>query len=329
MDYIKKFEQKDRKQWEAFIEQSNNGTLFHYRRFLDYHDSDRFVDHSLLFYTREKLSAVLTGVESEQNGEKIYFSHPGASYGGFVFHTSTFARCNQWVENFDRYLIDNNFKKVIIVQPPRIYGFFEDETLEYALLWNNFHVSENYISSIIPLDGDKTQLLQKVYKRKNRSGKYYSNLVINSGLKFKWENDFEKFYPILLENKARFNAKPTHSLEELIKLDSLMPGCLKLLLLLKDGVPIGGTLNFIANDKLVIIFYNMINYDYLDLQSATLQVIETIRWASSNGYQYLDFGVSQDPQAENPLTPQPSLIRFKEEFGAVGHVRKVFQKIYK
>ena len=326
---IKPYTSSDLAQWNELVNQSDNGTLFHLRNFLDYHPPERFKDHSLMIYNDEKLLALIPGAELEENGKKIYFSHPGASYGGFVFRSSPFARCDQWIRAFDVYLKEHHFHRATLVQVPRIYGTFEDETLEYALLWNGYEVSENYISSVIPIDADSDELCRRVYKRKNRSKKYYENLMVDSGLTYLWENDFERFYPILLENKAKFDAKPTHALEELYRLDSLAPNRLKLLLLLKDGEIIGGTLNFIANAKTVIIFYNMMNYDYADLQPAVFQVLETIRWASSQGFQYLDFGVSQVPKAENPLTPHPSLIRFKEEFGAFGLVRKVFQKDYK
>ena len=42
---------------------------------------------------------------------------------------------------------------------------------------------------------------------------------------------------------------------------------------------------------------------------------------------YLDLGVSQQPKAENSLTPHPSLINFKEQLGATTIIRKAFQKI--
>ena len=328
MNFVRQFQENDESLWEEFVDHSNNGTLFHYRKFLVYHSPDRFKDHSLLFYTGDKLSAVLTGVERDEAGKKVFFSHPGASYGGFVFKSSSFTRADSWIENFDTYLQQNNFDQAILVQPPRIYGTLEDETLEYALLWRGFEVSEHYISSVIPLNGTEREIAQRVYKQKNRSEKFYSNLMNKSGLTFKWENDFKKFYPILAENKARYDSKPTHTLDELHRLNSLFPDRLKLLLLIKDGQPIGGTLNFIANKNTVIIFYNMMDYEFSKLQPATLQVLETIRWASNAGFKYLDFGVSQDPRAENPLTPQPSLIRFKEEFASFGLVRKVYQKNY-
>ena len=76
-----------------------------------------------------------------------------------------------------------------------------------------------------------------------------------------------------------------------------------------------------------MIFYNMINYDYINLQPATIQIYESINWAKEQKLKYLDLGVSQKPKAENPLTPHPSLIKFKEQMGAKIIIRKAFQKI--
>ena len=60
---------------------------------------------------------------------------------------------------------------------------------------------------------------------------------------------------------------------------------LDLLLLYYRSEIIGGALNMIANDKCGIVFYNMINYEFADLQVATIQVIESMRWAHENKYQ--------------------------------------------
>ena len=38
-----------------------------------------------------------------------------------------------------------------------------------------------------------------------------------------WSNSFDEFYPILQENKKMHNSKPTHSLDELYKLQNLFP----------------------------------------------------------------------------------------------------------
>ena len=95
-----------------------------------------------------------------------------------------------------------------------------------------------------------------------------------------------------------------------------------------DELPIGGTLIINANKHTGVIFYNMINYNYSHLQPATLQAMEAIRYAGKKNLQYLDFGVSQNPRADNPLTPNHSLIQFKEETGAFTIIRKGYNKIF-
>ena len=55
---VRKFTAKDTKDWDDFVNQSNNGTIFHLRSFLSYHIQRSFLDHSLIF---------------EKNG-KTYFS---------------------------------------------------------------------------------------------------------------------------------------------------------------------------------------------------------------------------------------------------------------
>ena len=95
-----------------------------------------------------------------------------------------------------------------------------------------------------------------------------------------------------------------------------------------DDQAIGGTLIINANKQMGIIFYNMINYNYSHIQPAILQTMEAIRYAAKKNISYLDFGVSQDPRADNPLTPSHSLIQFKEETGAFTIIRKAYNKIF-
>ena len=110
---------------------------------------------------------------------------------------------------------------------------------------------------------------------------YYNEIINNENLELVWENDFNSFYPILLENKKIHDAKQTHSIDELESINKLLPNRLNLLLVKKNNVIIGGTLLFVANLNTGIIFYNMIDYKYKNLQTSTIQVLESIRWARS------------------------------------------------
>ena len=47
--------------WEQYIQKSNNGTIFHLRKFLSYHQDRNFNDCSLLFYDKENIKALFSG----------------------------------------------------------------------------------------------------------------------------------------------------------------------------------------------------------------------------------------------------------------------------
>ena len=57
---IKRYTAADADEWNAFVAASKNGTFLFDRRYMDYH-SDRFEDHSLMFYLEGHLLAVLPG----------------------------------------------------------------------------------------------------------------------------------------------------------------------------------------------------------------------------------------------------------------------------
>ena len=68
----------------------------------------------------------------------------------------------------------------------------------------------------------------------------------------------------------------------------------------------------------------MINYEYQDLQIASLQIYESLKWAQKNNLTYLDIGVSQ-LYKDDKIIPHDSLINFKEQFGAQAMIRKVIK----
>ena len=323
---IRKYNNTDKEDWDNFVIKSSNGTLFHLRKFLCYHIKRKFKDHSIIFEKKGKIIAVFSGAIIETTGGLILHSHPGASYGGFVYTQLTFKDCEIIIEILEQYLYNNKINEIKFVQAPNIYSSSIDETLEYALIWHNYIPIENYISSIIKIQDNVNDNLEAIIKLKNRSKSYFDKVIKQGNITFKWENDFNTFYPILVQNKKKHNSKPTHTLKELKKLDNLLPKQLHLLLMYSQNIPIGGTLVLSGNKNVGIIFYNMIDYKYSSFQPATLQTIESIKWASKKCFKYLDFGVSQNPRAKDPTTPSKSLIQFKEECGAFVCIRKTFHK---
>ena len=65
--------------WDTAVGESRNGLFQHMRDYMDYH-SDRFKDHSLMFYKENTLIAILP--LNEKKG--CLYSHGGLTYGGFI-----------------------------------------------------------------------------------------------------------------------------------------------------------------------------------------------------------------------------------------------------
>ena len=79
MIQIVKYEEKYKNDWNDFLSRSKNGTFLFNRNYMDYH-SDRFEDHSLMFFSNNKLVALLPA----NIKENILVSHGGLTYGGLV-----------------------------------------------------------------------------------------------------------------------------------------------------------------------------------------------------------------------------------------------------
>ena len=312
MKIIKYQEIEHKKVWDQFVLSANNGTIFHLREFLSYHKKRKFDDASFIFYDKNNIKSVFTGAIINNT----LYSHPGASFGGFVSNTMSFKSYSEMVALLINYAKTKNLEKIIIIPPPFIYYTYYNEAMEYALYNQNFEVVEYYISSFIPLDKD---FKKHVHTRKKR---YIKKMMPEVEIKI--SADIDSFYPILINNKAKHKVEPTHTLTELKVLMKKFPEKIKLLLSYKNNTVIGGALNFITNKNTSILFYNMIDYDYQDLQIGSLQIYQSLKWAKENKLNYLDIGVSQ-LYKKNIIVPHNSLIHFKEQFGAQAMIRKVME----
>ena len=96
--------------WDKFVLSSNNGTLFHLRKFLNYHPKDRFQDHSILIEKKQNLFSVLPAAELIVDSKRILVSHPGSTVGSFVVPENlSIADAMSMSEALVTYVKENNF----------------------------------------------------------------------------------------------------------------------------------------------------------------------------------------------------------------------------
>ena len=100
--------------WDKFVLSSNNGTLFHLRKFLNYHPKDRFQDHSILIEKKQNLFSVLPAAELIVDSKRILVSHPGSTVGSFVVPENlSIADAMSMSEALVTYVKENNFSSWI------------------------------------------------------------------------------------------------------------------------------------------------------------------------------------------------------------------------
>jgi hypothetical protein len=307
-----------RERWDRFVLASNNGTMFHLQRFFDYHPKGRFNWHHLVFLDKGNIVAVLPGAAMGSTFE----SPIGASYGSLVTNVIGFATALDIVDAFSDYCREKSFERALLTPPPFIYQKVISQNLDYALAYRGFSYDKHYISHSIPLDA-KDGILTTFQSTARR---YIHKYLREKMLTVEMNNDYEAFYPILVKNKARHGVKPTHTLEELLRLKKLLPENLELFLVYKGSKPIAGSLMFACNQQVALCFYNMLLYEYEEYNPIHIVMYEVCKWAIEKGFTWIDIGVSQDTKAENPMTPSMNLIRFKEKFNSHGILRSTFYK---
>ena len=83
---------------------------------------------------------------------------------------------------------------------------------------------------------------------------------------------------------------------------------------------------FLMNKKISLVFYNVVDHSHRNSQLSMYQLYNCMTNSKTKGCSLIDFGVSQTPEQSNPLSPKLSLIKFKEQFGAIGSMRIIYKK---
>ncbi len=311
---IVRFTQSDREAWEEFAWSSNNGTIFHTRQFLSYHPKDRFVDHSLIFFKDGKRIAQLPAVDFKEGDKRILISHRGASYGGFICKdTLSIKDSFTMVKALVEYLKSEKFDGVDITPVPQVYMRRPSNYIDFAMIQNGFNYRKREISSVIPLDFSREQILATF----NEGSRRAVRRAWKQGTVVRESDDYAAFYKILEKNlRLRHDVTPTHTLQELELLKSMFPQRIKLFAAYHDDIMVAGVVMFICNPQVVLAFYISHNEDYQQFRGVNLLFHDIIQWGIAEKYNFLDYGiftVNEDPNW--------GLARFKESFGAQGVFR--------
>jgi hypothetical protein len=294
---IRRYQKELKDTWNEFVETSKNGTFLIDRNYMDYH-SDRFNDHSLMFYKDEKLIALLPANLKDQT----LYSHQGLTYGGLIFDNKI--KASQVLEIFDHlinYLRSINITKLIYKKIPYIYHRYPAEEDLYALFRNNAILFRRDISTVINISN-------KIGFSKSK--KCGLSKARQSGVLVKKSDDLDSFMKIEEEVLKNHNTKPVHSNDELRLLMKNFPNNIKLFASFMEDKMVAGVIVFEESE---IIHLQYMANSALGMEIGGLDVI--VKYLLEEEYKdkkYFDFGISTE---QHGRFLNEGLISQKEMFG--------------
>lgn len=298
---IRRYTSDKEQEWNDFVKRSKNGTFLLDRNYMDYH-ADRFADHSLMVYRRDKLYALLPGNIAGDS----FFSHQGLTYGGLIMSDKTvaadvvqiFRLLNDWLRKY-------GICKVVYKPIPWIYHRQPSEEDLYAVVEVCGATISRGLSSTI-----SREHLNKWYRIRECGVKHAKQL----GLTVEETEDYKPFWQILSHNlNERYGLNPVHTVDEIEMLHHRMPDHIRLIVVKEGEETIGGTVLYIS-DRVVHSQYIAAcprgkRHHALDL------LFDVVIHKALASHAYFDFGISTE---KHGTYLNENLIYQKEGFGGRG-----------
>ena len=296
---LRRYTANDAGAWDAFVATAKNATFLFMRGYMDYH-SDRFTDHSLMFYDNNSLYALLP---ANISGDTLY-SHQGLTYGGILLGEK--ASTPTTLSLFDvlnEYLRNIGVRRVVYKPVPHVYHTLPAEEDLYALYWRcKARVTKRDIGTMLELGNSPR------WARLRRRGVKHAQ---EAGITVREDDNLESFWKVLEQNLWDCHGvKPMHTVEEMRLLKSRFPENIRLYNAYLGDALVGGILLYIYKNvvhaqyssatpegkhmgALDIIYDRLLNHDFTE-------------------YKYFDWGRSTEGDGH---MLNENLIMQKEGFG--------------
>lgn len=309
MIIVKNYDLSLRCCWDAFIDNSKNGTFMLKRDYMDYH-SDRFIDFSLMFYDDDKLVAVMP---ASLHGNEVR-SHGGLTYGGVISDKKMTA--GRMLELFDAlkiFLKEHNIEKLLYKRVPAIYHRYPSDEDLYALFRNHAIISRRDISTCILME-DKINFNER--RKRNIKKALKAQLTVTQSY------DFQGYITLVNEVLQQYHdARAVHSGDELELLASRFPDIIKLYIASNNqNEMLAGVVIFDTNQT--------VHTQYIASSSIGRNVgaLDLIMDYLINNYsmnkKFFDFGISNENEG---WTLNSGLVTQKQEFGGRGIIHDFYE----
>jgi hypothetical protein len=316
--------------WDAFVMQhAMNGTFLQTRRFLSYHPEGRFADASLMFYNGQELCAVLPAAAQAVEGKRMLRSHPGSTFGGLIVGPEMLRapKLVEMIADLDAYAKAQGFEACEIKLTSDLFSTLPTDALQYAL-YHAGYTDEIEIAAYLPVAGKGHEELVADYSFNKR---YDLKKCDKFGLQLRrihTHEELKAFYDLLCWNLQKFDAKPVHTLEELVDFHDER---------LKDEVVFigvydaeermvaGACLFWFAQAKVLHTQYLATAPDVKKYVPSTYLYDSVIRTGLEMGAEKVSFGTSTHDRGRVLNT---GLIQNKEGYGSLHSLNRIYTKGY-
>lgn len=315
-------------QWDKFVEgECVNATFLQTRRFLNYHPAGRFTDCSYLIYdSKGNLAAVCPACQVSENGEKVYYSHKGSTFGGILFSYKhyTLEKVLDIIESIEKKAESQHYDRMILKITPDLFCGNIGGLLQYALYYRKYKVY-NELNLVIDYSTYKENILSNFSqgKRTNVHNCEKRGCVLEE---LHREDQIEEGHAILCETLAKYGVMPVHTVDEMMELKvnriSKEIGFWGIYL---DEKMVAFSMMFYFNKaKVAHSQYLGARQEYNTLSPMTYMYYCMVQKMKERGFDKLSWGITTEHLG---LEVNMGLTKSKEAFGSMHCLNQIYEKI--
>lgn len=319
---------KDKEEvWDTFVEQDCvNGTFLQTRRFLNYHPDKRFKDCSYMIYDKkENLAAVCPACQIIENGEKVFYSHKGSTYGGILFsHKHYFLeKVLDIIESIEKKAESQHFARILLKTTPDLFCENAEGLLQYALYYRKYKVY-NELNLAVDYSAYKEDILSNFSqgKRTNVHNCVKRGCILKE---LQDEAQIKEGYDILCETLSKYDLIPVHTMDELMDLkENRISEEIGFWGIYLSEKMIAFSMMFYFNKvKVAHSQYLGARQEYNTLSPMTYMYYCMIQKMKERGFKKLSWGITTEHLG---LEINMGLTKSKEAFGSRHYLNQIYEK---
>ena len=315
------------KEWDEFVlQKSMNGTFLQTRRFINYHDKDKFKDSSLMFYKGNSLVAVVLACICVIDDLAYFHSHRGTTFGGLIISQQIYSTSavNEIMDLFENKVRELGCKACYVKQTPSIFQKINTDLLDYYFFQKGYH-EYTELNFYMRLNDYKEDILARFSSSKRRDYRY--SLKNDFAFrKLSTPEEIGEFYDVLQLNLRKLGLQSVHSYEDLLDLKyNRFSQNIEFYGVYLGQKMVAGSMIFIFAGNVFHTQYLSSDQEYLNLYPMDFLIYNLIKTAVEQEMNVFTFGICTEDQGRYLNL---GLSRFKEGFGAKYCLNKSFEKIY-